>query len=387
MSGIAEIAEKATFSAAKLANAFALQPCHYKLKHYHEPDACLKKPARPLEGHPTRGAIYETLKATGLGASLVPDTETVTCPFGDVKSLEAPASMMGFDTTWVVENTSLKSVVLARVVNGVEISPFHSDLSPMDDPKAQLLPGDWTSIPTFESYVYHVREIDENGNPGDLVLQHRAGMIPLGNAGDNLCGTPNEVIDPEPFVPETTGPDGNPVQQKQEGGRGELGVNRKCNTIDVGFRNKVGCPLTVSYSGGSKEVPDQGFMCDEHYSFHMGTNDAPQDFFHDWSSRSKYEGALLGQTFVARLAKDPSVVVDKYTLEPTRIVDCRIKEKEATVTAPIDEAELAGVQNQNGLNTGDEHLLDSLAEVEERLAASAIGGVSRSAAVLSGTSN
>ena len=36
---------------------------------------------------------------------------------------------------------------------------------------------DWTSVPTFESFVYHVREIDGDGAPGNVVLQHRAGMV------------------------------------------------------------------------------------------------------------------------------------------------------------------------------------------------------------------
>jgi hypothetical protein len=35
----------------------------------------------------------------------------------------------------------------------------------------------WTSVPTFESFVYHVIEINEDGTRGDVVLQHRAGKF------------------------------------------------------------------------------------------------------------------------------------------------------------------------------------------------------------------
>ena len=61
----------------------------------------------------------------------------------------------------------------------------------------------------------------------------------------------------------------------------------------------------------------------------------------DWSSKTKYEGAFLGHTFVARRADDPSVIVDKFTLEPTRIIDCPRNQKQKTqkvlATADIDD--------------------------------------------------
>ena len=34
---------------------------------------------------------------------------------------------------------------------------------------------EWASVPVYESFVYHVREIDEAGKAGNVVLQHRAG--------------------------------------------------------------------------------------------------------------------------------------------------------------------------------------------------------------------
>jgi hypothetical protein len=45
---------------------------------------------------------------------------------------------------------------------------------------------------------------------------------------------------------------------------------------------------------------------------------------------TKFEGSYIGHTFVARLASDPKVIIDTYTLQPTRIVDCpNLKQKVA----------------------------------------------------------
>ena len=52
------------------------------------------------------------------------------------------------------------------------------------------------------------------------------------------------------------------------------------------------------------------------------------DFMWDWASSTKYEGSFIGHTFVARRADDPSVVVDSYTLEPTKIIDCPRREQQ-----------------------------------------------------------
>jgi hypothetical protein len=142
------------------------------LAEYHHPDVCLRKPSRPQQGHQDRGMIYRALTESGTGATLVPNTQTVTCPL-EVQSLENPSATRGFDTTWIVENTSSVPVVVSWVVNGIEYSPFEADKSAMDDDRAILKPGEWTSVPTFESFVYHVREIDEDGKVGKVVLQVR----------------------------------------------------------------------------------------------------------------------------------------------------------------------------------------------------------------------
>lgn len=81
------------------------------------------------------------------------------------------------------------------------------------------------------------------------------------------------------------------------------------------------------------------------------------DFMWDWSSQTKYEGSFIGDTFVARRADDPTVVVDTYTLEPTRIIDCPKQKKQQVVTTSLKQEVAAGVQNaescQSDANTND----------------------------------
>jgi len=322
MSSVLDAAKAAAASAAVSGNICPInEQLHMK---YHAPDICQSKPSRPMVGHDERGLIYAKLLAGGVGAALVPETQTIFCPIDKPVSLEEPLSVKGFDTTWIVENTSENAVLLAWVVNGVEFSPFLPDVPPMNDPKAMLLPGDWISVPTFESFVYHVRAIDKEGNPGDVVLQHRAGMIPLGRK--NGAPADENSIDPEPFSPDRVGTVDHPNPVVQEAGRKGTQL-RPCNTVDIGFRNYAAFPLSVFWASHLDLVPEVGFTCAEKYKFHMGTMDAPQDFMWDWGSKSKYEGSFMGQTFVARRADDPSVVVDSYTLQPTRIIDCPKKKK------------------------------------------------------------
>lgn len=354
---------KAAATAALASSGNVVQNCPSMVQpKYHHPDVCATKPAHRIGGHESRRSIYDSLKDSGLGASLVPNFKTVTCPLGEVQSLENPSAKLGFDTTWIVENTSTKSVVLARVVDGIEYSPFQPDKKPMEDPQAILKPGEWISVPTFESFVYHAREIDGEGSAGNIVLQHRAGLIPIGNGFS--CGSEN--IDVEPFDPKTVGTEDNPIPQKEEAGRATTG-QRLCNTIETGFRNEARCPLNLYWANQIVPVPDSEFIhCTEKYKFHMGTNDAPQDFMYDWVSRTKYEGALMGHTFVARLADDPSVFVDQYTLEPTRIIDCPTTKKQEVVMASVNEDEAASVEEVDTTSINDQST-NNLVGAEELL--------------------
>ena len=131
----------AVLEAAKTASASFPSCPSGVLKKYHHPEACLSKPSRPNGGDVTRNMTYKKLLNSGVGASLVPNEETRICPIHESESLESATAIQGFDTTWIVENTSTKVAVVAWVVKGVEVSPFEPNLSPMDDPKCLLQPG------------------------------------------------------------------------------------------------------------------------------------------------------------------------------------------------------------------------------------------------------
>jgi hypothetical protein len=281
------------------------------LPQYHDEDRCAILPKAFAEAKQTRSEQYATLRDGATGATMVPNQQTVICP-REVQNLENPSAIKGFDTVWIVENTASTPIAIAWVTDGQEWSPWHPDVKPQDDPDCILKPGEWKAVPTFESFVYHARELTEEG-PGNILLQHRAGLVPLGNKNGNPCDA--SLPDVEPITPET-------AERKEEFARTPTHGVRRCNTIDLGFRNQVGCPLNVYWAGNIEEVPDQGFNCGEHFKFHIGTKPATQDFMHDWESSTKFEGTFIGHTFVARLASNPEVVIDSYTLQPTRVIDC-----------------------------------------------------------------
>lgn len=289
------------------------------LAEYHREDVCHRKPSRDRQGHQDRAMIYKALTESGTGATLVPNTQTVTCPL-EVQSLENPSATRGFDTTWIVENTSSAPVVVSWVVNGIEYSPFEVDKSAMDDPRAILQPGDWTSVPTFESFVYHVRELEEDGSAGKVVLQvswkensfllhgrapffrttshfhptpipnkfqHRAGLVPIGNPHDYPCDA--SLPDVPPMDPNT----GVTLPAFQ---RKKTHPFRPCNTIDVGFRNQVGCPVHMYWARGLADVPEEGFNCGEKFRFHLGTKPAPQDVSDGFVCDSRIAEERKGKT-------------------------------------------------------------------------------------------
>jgi hypothetical protein len=307
-------ADQATVHPANQDPTQGLVPeCHMDpfLPQYHDQDRCAILPKAFAEAQQTRSQQYATLRNGATGASMVPNQRTVFCP-KEVQTLESPSAMMGFDTVWIVENTASTPIAIAWVTDGQEWSPWHPDVKPQDDPDCILKPGEWKAVPTFESFVYHAREITEEG-PGNILLQHRAGLVPLGNPNAYSCDA--SLPDIEPATPET-------AEREPEYARTPTHEVRRCNTIDLGFRNQVGCPLHVYWAGNLEEVPEEGFNCGEKFKFHVGTKPATQDFMFDWESSTKFEGTFIGHTFVARLASNPEVVIDSYTLQPTRVMDC-----------------------------------------------------------------
>ena len=94
------------------------------------------------------------------------------------------------------------------------------------------------------------------------------------------------------------------------------------------------------------------------------------DFMFDWASKTKYEGSFVGHTFVARKWDDPSVVVDTYTVQPTRIQDCPRVKRRAMVESGLKEEVGVEVQIQEDLtcqnptNTNDD-LLDTFGDTTD----------------------
>jgi hypothetical protein len=308
-----------------------------------------------------RQSIYERLKGSGTGATLIPNQQTIICPL-ELQSLESSSAIKGLDTTWIVENTGSKPVFVSWVVDGVEWSPFEPDIKAMEDPKAVVKPGEWLNIPTFDSFVYHVREIEDDGGPGSVVLQHRMGLIPLGNPNQLACDANSPDV--EPVHPET-------AVIQQDFARKAFPPRRPCNTIDLGFRNQVGCPLHVYWANSLDDVPTEGFTCGERFRFHMGTKPATQDFMQDWESSTKFEGSYIGHTFVARLASDPNVVVDSYTTATTKVVDCP-KMKQQVASASQKRAE-AVVEAEGTVLPSEDQVTDAIAAGASVMAGAGVG--------------
>jgi hypothetical protein len=286
-----------------------------------------------------------------------------------VQNLENPSAIKGFDTTWIVENTASTPVVVSWVVDGVEWSPFKPDVKPMDDPNAILKPGDFAAVPTFESFVYHVREIsEETGDAGNVLLQHRAGLVPIGNPQQYMCDA--SLMDVEPVNPDT-------AERKIEYKRTRTHEHRRCNTIDIGFRNQVGCPLHVYWANQLADVPTEGFNCGEKFKFHLGTKPATQDFMFDWESSTKFEGTYIGHTFVARLASNPDIVIDSYTLGPTRVIDCP-NMKQQVAAASREQAE-AVVGAEGTIQPLEEQ---EIAAAGAAIMADAVGGMASSSTTM-----
>lgn len=139
-----------------------------------------------------------------------------------------------------------------------------------------------------------------------------------------------------------------------------------------------------------EEVATNGFNCGEHFQFHLGTKPAPQDFFEGWNSATKFEGTYMGHTFVARLANDPSVVVDSYTMKPTRVIDCPASNKQQVqVSESAQEAVAAALVEPQGHVQQLEGLEGEAGPQQRNTAAAGVveGGAAAAAAAATGTAS
>lgn len=289
---------------------------------YHSDTQCDRAVYNQFKCGLNRHLAYQKYKDVG-GISQVASQKTVKCPAqGAVVNMKEPhASQTGMDTVWFVENSASTPVVVSyRNEQGLEVSAKNPKISPaVGDPNAVLAPGRWMAVYAYEGHEFVVREVLKTGVAGNVLLQHRAGLIPVGTHADALeCPEP----DVEPMVNNTVAP---------QFARTKSQVHRPCNTMDVGFRNTAGCPLHGYYVSG------EGESCREQFKFHLGVETVVPDFMWDWLSQTKYEGTFIGHTFHFRLASNPAVLVDTITLAPVVVTDC-----------PLGNAVAAPVQQQMG---------------------------------------
>ena len=330
---------------------------------YHENTACDRAQQNLFKETLNRHATQMKLQAQGTNA--VPSELTSFCP-QTVSPLTSSESTTGFDTVWLVENTATTPVVVAHMLEQAdgsfkEVSAFDSSISPPNhDPKAILQPQEWKSLQTYEGHVFHVREIMKDGNMGQVLMQHRVGLIAVTNKyGHELNCDPVEP-DLEPVVEVAPGQ----VDRDPNFAREAPRTMRPCNVLDIGFRNEVGCPLNAYYTGmyqmkgvakprgslrsfeGNVANGHTPKSCHEVFKFHLGLQEKTNNFMFDWNSKTKYEGTYVGHNFVFRYAKDERIVVDSIALHPTRVIDCPgLKNQVNVASATAGEAIITPVMH------------------------------------------
>ena len=311
---------------------------------YHDNQVCNRDAYNAYKANVGRYDRIQAYNKIG-GLSAVPNQKTISCPVngGRVNMKDAHTPNVGFDTVWIVENHASTPVVVSYVNDqGIEVSARNPKISPATaDPTAILSPNAWMAVYAFEGHEFVVREILKSGIAGNVLLQHRAGLIPIGAnfAMAGMSCDPSSLTDIEPMIDETTT---SPVFQ-----RTPTQIDRPCNTMDIGFRNVASCPLHGYYVRG------EGDKCTEKFKLHLGVESMTTDFLKDWTSATKYEGTYVGHTFHFRLASNPTILVDTVTLQPIYVTDCPVSSAAAVVSLGNNVDMMAHVGNAEFSNTTD----------------------------------
>jgi hypothetical protein len=266
-----------------------------------------------------------------------------------VQDLNDPTHETGYDTSVIIENKATTPVVLVFIHRGREVSAMNTKIAPPQaDPSSILQPGEWKHVHTFEGHVIHVRQLKQDGSLGLVLLQHRAGLIPVGaKAADSLLCP---LDDPEPIITVTPKPKPKepnvpvapiavwdpkferterPLQLvRKVGAKRVIRPNLKeCNQLDVGFRNLAGCPLNGYFVRPGS--------CEEVFRYHLGVETNAKDFEWDWNSPTKFEHTFIGSTFVFRPVHDPEILVERIDIQATQVTDC--PDLKQTSSLPIQE--------------------------------------------------
>jgi hypothetical protein len=297
---------------------------HAEFTKYHGDTTCDRASYHRFKCSLNRNGIYQMYKALG-HIDAIPDQKTVTCPAlgARVDMTDSHRPGVGLDTVFFMENQSSGPIVISYVQKEtqLEVSAMNPKISPaIADPNAILAPGQWKPITGFEGHEFVVREVLKSGVAGNVLLQHRVGLIPIGGntAVDLEC---SDYIDTEPMQGNVTAP----AFQRTE----VAATSLPCHAMNIGFRNVAKCPLHGYFVSG------EGDQCQEKFKFHLGTGNRTADFMKDWASRTKYEDTYIGHTFHFRSAAQPALgLIDTVTLAPIRVLDCPT----STVAVPISIA-------------------------------------------------
>jgi hypothetical protein len=315
---------------------------------YHDDTKCDRAAYNLHKANVGRYARYQSYKGIG-GVSTIPNQKTVTCPAegARVNMKDAHTPNVGLDTVWFIQNHASTPVVVSYVNdNGMEVSARNPKISPStSDPTAILKPSEWMAVYAFEGHEFVIREVLKSGIAGNVLLQHRTGLIPVGMnfmAHNNVSCPVNDI---EPVVEDNGVITTAPIFK-----RTPTTKSRPCHTMDIGFRNVASCPLHAYYVNG------EGNECTERFKFHLGVESQTSDFMKDWVSQTKFEGTFVGHTFHFRLASNPTILVDAITLQPVIVTDCPVSS--ASATAIVSETNNVNIMSHIGTVEGPNNTTD-----------------------------
>lgn len=368
---------------------------------YHLDTACDKRAQNKFQDSLDRGRQRQWIQEQGIYH--VPDRLTIECPAagaadGTTGGLQDmfqhfnssdPTYNYGYSTMWIVHNNANFPVVLSWVDRSKKITTpdgnyYYQEVSAIDgsttpphhDTNAIIPPGQWRMVSTYDGHVFYARRliVEKGKGPqlGPVVMQHRVGLIPIqnvfGHALENFCD-PNDP-DIEPVV--EVGEDHH-LERAPEFRRSLRPPLRACNTQDIGFRNLVGCPLNVYYSGmfnmtGKPRNTDEACSltpksCHEEFKFHLGKNPYSSDFHWGWDSQTKFEGTYVGHNFVFRLQANDDIVVDSVSIQPTYINDCPSVALEEAIEKDLFLKSVSVTKSSGNVKGND----DTIARVKRKL--------------------
>ena len=252
-----------------------------------------------------------------------PPTERVLhCPDENDALPDWSVPEIALDTTWLVENTAPHKVVVTRMQYDDDPTGGEREVSPLDDgTEAIIAPGEFQAIPAFEGHVYRVRqfvsndEVNDGVSLGRILLQYRAGVRTVGG-NTNLTAA---VDCPQPDV--------EPPRHDTTKARTRPKKNLKCHSIETGFRNLSPCPLNAYFAHNGTEA----------FRFHLGTNPSVAlAMKEDWTSAVKFETSYIPHAYIFRNAQTNDFV-ERYVLQPTRVVDCSKKNAQDAIILPSGE--------------------------------------------------